>query len=170
MGTNVLEDHTAFVFTATLKIEAVYFSAALVAIYQSTRCHRLKDHIMNLRRQGNHISMKSLLPTHRDLIKADEVLLVVEVKRIFVNNTLPSLNNIVLFNKRLIFRCMTLIYVTYKHSVRTSQETHCVYITETSRLMLFRDVIAICCEKHAKHINRLFGKIQSFLILKYAVH
>lgn len=101
MGTNVLEDHTAFVFTDTLKIEAVYSSVALVPIYQTTRCHHSKDHIMNVHRHGNHKSMKSLLPTHHG--KADELLLIVEVKQTFFNNTLAFLNSIVPFNERVTF-------------------------------------------------------------------
>lgn len=100
MGTNVLEYHTAFIFTDTLKIEVVYFSVALVPICQATRYRRSKDHIMNIHRHGNHKSMKSLLPTHHD--KADEVLLAVEVEQLFVIGTLASVNN-VLFNERLTF-------------------------------------------------------------------
>lgn len=106
MGTNVLEYHTAFIFTDTLKIEAVYSSVALVPICQATRYHRSRDHIMNIHRHGNHKSMKSLLLTHHG--KADEVLLVVEVKQLFVISTLASLNS-VLLNERLTFCCMILI-------------------------------------------------------------
>jgi hypothetical protein len=36
----------------------------------------------------------------------------------------------------------------YIKSVRTSQETSCVSITTTSRLTLFREIIAVYCENH----------------------
>jgi hypothetical protein len=45
--------------------------------------------------------MKSLLPTHHG--KADELLLIVEVKQTFFNNTLAFLNSIVPFNERVTF-------------------------------------------------------------------
>jgi hypothetical protein len=32
-------------------------------------------------------------------------------------------------------------------TVRTSQETHYVSTTRTNRLMLFRETVAVCCEK-----------------------
>jgi hypothetical protein len=35
------------------------------------------------------------------------------------------------------------ILVIYKNSVRTSQETHFVFITKNNRLTLFREVIAV---------------------------
>jgi hypothetical protein len=36
--------------------------------------------------------------------------------------------------------------------------------------MLFREVISAYCEDHIKHINTLFGQMQSFLVLKQEVH
>jgi hypothetical protein len=38
-------------------------------------------------------------------------------------------------------------------SVRTSQKTHYVTATKTNRLMLFREKIAVYCEKVTEHIN-----------------
>jgi hypothetical protein len=35
---------------------------------------------------------------------------------------------------------------------------HTVSITTTNRLMLFSEIIAVCCENHAKHISTLFRK------------
>jgi hypothetical protein len=40
----------------------------------------------------------------------------------------------------------------YKHSVRISQEMHCVSATTTNRLMLFRELIALYCENDMKYI------------------
>jgi hypothetical protein len=40
--------------------------------------------------------------------------------------------------------------IIYKYSVRTSQETHYDSITKTSRLMLFRETVAVYCEIHTK--------------------
>jgi hypothetical protein len=36
----------------------------------------------------------------------------------------------------------------YKNPVRTSQETHYVSATKSSRLMLFRETVAVYCENH----------------------
>jgi hypothetical protein len=82
---------------------SVCFSATLIPIYQITRCHVSEDHIMNFRRHGSLKSMKSLLLTEQYVIKADDVLLVREVKKIIsvseeLNNIFPYLNSIVLFN------------------------------------------------------------------------
>jgi hypothetical protein len=45
----------------------------------------------------------------------------------------------------------------YKNSVRTSQETHYVSATETNRLMLFRETVAVYCENHMEHMKTLCG-------------
>jgi hypothetical protein len=46
----------------------------------------------------------------------------------------------------------------YKNTVRTSQETHYVSSTEIKRLMLFRETVAVYCEKHTEHTNTLCGQ------------
>jgi hypothetical protein len=38
-------------------------------------------------------------------------------------------------------------------SVRTSQEPQYVFATETNRLMLFRETVAIYCENHTEHTD-----------------
>jgi hypothetical protein len=43
--------------------------------------------------------------------------------------------------------------LVYKNSVRTSQETHYVSATETNRLMLFREIIAVYCENRTEHTD-----------------
>jgi hypothetical protein len=43
--------------------------------------------------------------------------------------------------------------ITYKHSVRTSQETHYISATKASRLMLFTEKIAFYCENHVKYTD-----------------
>jgi hypothetical protein len=48
--------------------------------------------------------------------------------------------------------------ILYKHSVRTSQETHQVAATEINLLMLFGETIAVYCENHMKHTNTLCGQ------------
>jgi hypothetical protein len=45
--------------------------------------------------------------------------------------------------------------IIYKNSIRTSQETHYVSATKTSRLMLFTKTVTAYCENHTKHINTL---------------
>jgi broad-specificity NMP kinase len=51
----------------------------------------------------------------------------------------------------------------YENSVRTSQETHYVSTTETNRLMLFRETVAVYCENHMEHTNTLCGQNAKFL-------
>jgi hypothetical protein len=41
----------------------------------------------------------------------------------------------------------------YKNLIRTSQETHYVSATETNRLMLFRETVAVYCENHTEHTD-----------------
>jgi translation initiation factor IF-1 len=50
----------------------------------------------------------------------------------------------------------------YKNSDSTSQETHYVSATETNRLMLFREELAVYCENHMEHINTLCGQNAEF--------
>jgi hypothetical protein len=54
----------------------------------------------------------------------------------------------------------------YKDLVRTSQETHYVSATETNRLMLFRETIAVYCENHTEHTNTLRGQNAEFRYVK----
>jgi hypothetical protein len=44
----------------------------------------------------------------------------------------------------------------FKHSVRTSQETHYVSATKPNRLMLFRETVAVYCENHTEHTDSTF--------------
>jgi hypothetical protein len=57
----------------------------------------------------------------------------------------------------------------YKNSVRTSKERYYVSAAETSRLMLFREKIAVYCENHMKQIY-FMDRMQSFSMLKQVVH
>jgi hypothetical protein len=52
--------------------------------------------------------------------------------------------------------------ITYKNSVRTSQETH-VSVTKPNRLMLFGKTVAVYCENHMEHTNTLCGQNVEFL-------
>jgi hypothetical protein len=47
-------------------------------------------------------------------------------------------------------------------SVRTSQETHYVSATKPSRLMLFRETVAVCYENHTEHTGTLRGQNAEF--------
>jgi hypothetical protein len=40
-----------------------------------------------------------------------------------------------------------------KNLVPTSQRTHSVSVIQTSQLMLYSEIIAVCSEIHTKHIN-----------------
>jgi actin-related protein len=54
----------------------------------------------------------------------------------------------------------------YKNSVRTSQETHHLSATETNRLMLFRETVAVYCENHTEHTDTLCGQNAEFWYVK----
>jgi hypothetical protein len=45
--------------------------------------------------------------------------------------------------------------VIYTNPVRTSQERHYVSATKPSRLMLFRETVAVYCENHTEHTDTL---------------
>jgi hypothetical protein len=46
----------------------------------------------------------------------------------------------------------------YNSPFRTSQETHYISATETNRLMLFREIIAVYCEDHMEHTDTICGQ------------
>jgi hypothetical protein len=48
---------------------------------------------------------------------------------------------------------LNFVYIIYKNVVPTSQETHYVSAKKPSRLMLFRETVAVYCENHAEHTN-----------------
>jgi hypothetical protein len=54
-----------------------------------------------------------------------------------------------------------------KNSVPTSQKTHSVFITETKRLMLFREIIVVYIRNIQIHWA---DKMQSFCMVKLMVH
>jgi len=58
----------------------------------------------------------------------------------------------------------------YEDPVRTAQETLSVSVIKTSRLMLYREIIAVCSEMHIKHTNALCGQNVELLNVKLAVH
>jgi hypothetical protein len=45
-----------------------------------------------------------------------------------------------------------------KNPVRTSRETHYFSITKTNRLMLFREIMEVYSQNHAKHVNTPCGQ------------
>ena len=47
------------------------------------------------------------------------------------------------------------IYVSFKDPFRTAQKTLSASVVKTDKLMLCREIIAVCSEIHAKHINAL---------------
>jgi hypothetical protein len=42
-------------------------------------------------------------------------------------------------------------HTEHTDTVRTSQETHYVSVTEPNRLMLFGETVAVYCENHTEH-------------------
>ena len=49
-------------------------------------------------------------------------------------------------------------FVNVKCSVRTAQQTHSVSVIQTSQLMLYTEIIAVCSQIHTKHINAFYGQ------------
>ena len=47
---------------------------------------------------------------------------------------------------------------------------HTVSVIQTSQLMLYREIIAVCSQIHTKHINKLCGQNVELLNVKLAVH
>jgi hypothetical protein len=64
------------------------------------------------------------------------------------------------------FLWLDFLQIIYKNSVRTSQETYYVSATETNRLMLFKERVAVYCENHTEHINIFCGKNAEFYYVK----
>jgi hypothetical protein len=54
----------------------------------------------------------------------------------------------------------------YKDPVHTAQQTHSVSVIQTSQLILYREIIAVCSEIHTKHINTLCGQNVEFVNVK----
>jgi hypothetical protein len=47
---------------------------------------------------------------------------------------------------------------------RSSQETHCVSVTEPNRLMLFGEIVAVYCENHTEHREcSVFGVLRELV-------
>jgi hypothetical protein len=51
-------------------------------------------------------------------------------------------------------------YFIYKNSVRTSQETHYVSVAKRSRLMLFRETVAVYCVNHTEHKYTVWPQLE----------
>ena len=51
-----------------------------------------------------------------------------------------------------------IVSVWVKDPVRTAQKTLSASVIKTNKLMLYKEIIAVCSEIHAKHINALCGQ------------
>jgi len=45
-----------------------------------------------------------------------------------------------------------------------------MYVIQTSQLMFYMEIIAVCSQIHAKHINTLCGQNLEFFNVKLVVH
>jgi hypothetical protein len=59
-----------------------------------------------------------------------------------------------------------LLHDMYINPVRTSQETRYVTATKTNRSMLFMETVAVYCENHAEHTNKVCGQNVEFYYVK----
>jgi hypothetical protein len=60
---------------------------------------------------------------------------------------------------------MKFILIIFKKIVSTSQIAHYISATKINRLTLFRETIAVYCEKSTKYINTQIGQNAEFLTL-----
>ena len=60
--------------------------------------------------------------------------------------------------------------ITYGQTVRTAQLTLSVSVIQTSHLMPYREIIAVCSQIHTKDISTLCGQNGDLLNGKLAVH
>jgi hypothetical protein len=129
---------------------------------------------------GDHLSSESVSVTPLSAIEASIMLCSVSLWLVWVNIQLACALNTKYFlirqgpRSRVIgtatwltlqlWRCRQHInpsrteihLIIYKHTVRTSQETHLFSATNTSQLMLFREMVAVYCENQMKHKNTVF--------------
>jgi hypothetical protein len=54
---------------------------------------------------------------------------------------------------------LKLVLTIFKNSIPSSQKTRCLHITQTNRLILFRDITSVCCGKGKKHESTLRGEV-----------
>ena len=59
---------------------------------------------------------------------------------------------------------------TYINTQSVPRSKHSVSVTQTSQLMLYREIMAVCSEIHTKHINTLCGQNVEFVSVKLVVH
>jgi hypothetical protein len=56
----------------------------------------------------------------------------------------------------------TKININYTDTVRTPQSTLSVSVIQTSQLMLYREIIAVCFQFHTKHTNTVWANRGTF--------
>jgi hypothetical protein len=100
----------------------------------------------------------------------EDVLESVSLPYRFPFNQKVALRGLHIFKKKSVKLCFVfcslLTQSLYRTSIRTSQETHYVSATETTRLMLFGETVAVYCENHTEHINTLCGQNAETLCIR----
>ena len=61
------------------------------------------------------------------------------------------------------------IYILYMHE-SVPHSKHSISVIQTSQLMVYREIIAVCSQIHTKHINTLCGQKAELPNVKLAVH
>ena len=61
-------------------------------------------------------------------------------------------------------------YGLYIKTQSVPRSKHSVFVIKTSKLMLYREIIAVCSQIHTKHINTLCGQNVELLNVKLAVY
>ena len=63
-----------------------------------------------------------------------------------------------------------IVSVLYLKLQSVPRSKHCVSVIQTSQLMLYSEIIAVCSQIHTKHINTLCGQNVELLNVKLVVH
>jgi len=58
------------------------------------------------------------------------------------------------------------VWIVYQNSVYISRKTDSFYIVNTGKLILYREIIAVCSDSNTQHVNTLCGHVQSFQTLQ----
>jgi len=66
--------------------------------------------------------------------------------------------------------CKLLFHERHLKTQSVPRSKHSVYVIQTSQLMLYKEIIAVCSQIHTKHTNTLCGQNVEFVNVKLVVH
>ena len=106
---------------------------------------------------GQNVELKiQFLPRRKhsaSVIKTDKLLLYREIIAVCSHIHTRHINRLRGAERRII----------YKDTVRTAQKTLSALVIKTDKLLLYREIMAVCSQIHTKHTNTLCGQNAEFL-------